>query len=50
MNGKVRMKTTHVTAVALSISLLAACHADNRKSRPPPLRWYIGLTTIAIWS
>ncbi|EPF2244986.1 T6SS immunity protein Tli3 family protein [Citrobacter werkmanii] len=30
------MRITHVTAVALGISLLTACHADNRKSRKPP--------------
>ncbi|HCL5344098.1 TPA: hypothetical protein N2G31_002066 [Salmonella enterica] len=32
------MRITHVIAITLGISLLTACHADNRKSRKPPVQ------------
>ncbi|MBA3222671.1 T6SS immunity protein Tli3 family protein [Salmonella bongori] len=32
------MNITHVIAITLGISLLTACHADNRKSRKPPVQ------------
>uniref|UniRef100_UPI003F8B957E T6SS immunity protein Tli3 family protein n=1 Tax=Salmonella bongori TaxID=54736 RepID=UPI003F8B957E len=32
------MNITHVIAITLGIGLLTACHADNRKSRKPPVQ------------